>query len=105
VQFLVFDVVDSLLRATAFAQELILRMTNQDGVRAMQRWGRVVALVFVWVLALGAGPAAGGASGAVPEEDITGGSDGSCGGSAICTALPGYDGPTGLGTPNGTGAF
>jgi hypothetical protein len=25
--------------------------------------------------------------------------------SYICTALPGYDGPTGLGTPNGTGAF
>jgi hypothetical protein len=38
-------------------------------------------------------------------NDITSGSDGICGGSAICTALPGYDGPTGLGTPNGTGAF
>ncbi|WP_051950757.1 S53 family peptidase [Actinacidiphila yeochonensis] len=25
--------------------------------------------------------------------------------SYVCTALPGYDGPTGLGTPNGTGAF
>src|SRR4029077_11164697 len=23
----------------------------------------------------------------------------------LCTAGPGYDGPTGLGTPNGTGAF
>jgi subtilase family serine protease len=38
-------------------------------------------------------------------NDIKGGSNGSCGGSYLCTAGPGYDGPTGLGTPNGTGAF
>jgi hypothetical protein len=44
-------------------------------------------------------------AGASNLYDITGGSDGGCGGSAICTALPGYDGPTGLGTPNGAGAF
>ena len=37
--------------------------------------------------------------------DVSGGSNGSCGGSYLCTALGGYDGPTGLGTPNGTGAF
>ena len=37
--------------------------------------------------------------------DITKGSNGSCGGSYLCTAGPGYDGPTGNGTPNGTGAF
>ncbi len=37
--------------------------------------------------------------------DVTSGSNGSCGGSYLCTALAGYDGPTGLGTPNGTGAF
>jgi subtilase family serine protease len=46
--------------------------------------------------------------------DVTSGSNGSCsgkrrhGGSGaayFCTAGPGYDGPTGLGTPNGTGAF
>jgi subtilase family serine protease len=42
-----------------------------------------------------------------PEDlyDITSGSNGSCGGAAICTAGPGYDGPTGLGTPNGIGDF
>ncbi|MFF3116034.1 S8 family serine peptidase [Kitasatospora sp. NPDC057904] len=34
-------------------------------------------------------------------NDITTGSNGSCGGSYLCTALPGYDGPTGLGTPHG----
>ncbi|MFE9448040.1 peptidase S8 [Streptomyces sp. NPDC006739] len=38
-------------------------------------------------------------------HDVTAGSNGSCGGTYLCTAGPGYDGPTGLGTPNGTGAF
>ena len=37
--------------------------------------------------------------------DVTSGSNGSCSGSYLCTAKAGYDGPTGLGTPNGTGAF
>jgi subtilase family serine protease len=45
--------------------------------------------------------------------DVTSGSNGSCGGhgrrstgsSYLCTAGPGYDGPTGNGTPNGTGGF
>jgi subtilase family serine protease len=37
--------------------------------------------------------------------DITSGSDGSCGGSYLCTAVKGYDGPTGWGTPDGIGAF
>jgi subtilase family serine protease len=38
-------------------------------------------------------------------HDIITGSNGNCGGSYLCTSLPGYDGPTGLGSPNGTGAF
>ena len=38
-------------------------------------------------------------------NDVTSGSNGSCGGSYLCTAGPGYDGPTGLGTPNGAGGF
>jgi hypothetical protein len=38
-------------------------------------------------------------------NDVTSGSNGSCGGSYLCTGTAGYDGPTGLGTPNGTGAF
>jgi subtilase family serine protease len=37
--------------------------------------------------------------------DVSSGSNGSCGGSYLCTGVIGYDGPTGLGTPNGTGAF
>ena len=38
-------------------------------------------------------------------HDVTSGSNGSCGGSYLCTALAGYDGPTGLGSPNGDLAF
>jgi subtilase family serine protease len=38
-------------------------------------------------------------------NDVTSGSNGSCGSSYLCTATAGYDGPTGNGTPNGTGAF
>ncbi len=37
--------------------------------------------------------------------DVTSGSNGSCGGSYLCTAIAGYDGPTGLGTPAGTTAL
>jgi subtilase family serine protease len=38
-------------------------------------------------------------------HDVTSGSNGNCGGSYLCTAVRGYDGPTGNGTPNGIGAF
>jgi len=38
-------------------------------------------------------------------NDVTSGSNGSCGGTDLCTAVSGWDGPTGLGTPNGAGAF
>jgi subtilase family serine protease len=37
--------------------------------------------------------------------DITTGSNGSCGGTYLCTGVVGYDGPTGMGTPNGVKAF
>jgi hypothetical protein len=38
-------------------------------------------------------------------NDVTSGANGSCSSSYLCTAKSGYDGPTGLGTPNGTAAF
>ncbi|WP_199574028.1 S53 family peptidase [Streptomyces murinus] len=38
-------------------------------------------------------------------NDVTSGSNGSCGGSYLCTARSGYDGPTGVGTPEGVSAF
>ncbi|MFJ7909120.1 putative Ig domain-containing protein [Kitasatospora sp. NPDC096204] len=37
--------------------------------------------------------------------DVTTGANGSCSPAYLCTAGSGYDGPTGLGTPNGTAAF
>src|SRR5207237_7737254 len=38
--------------------------------------------------------------------DVTSGSNGRCRkGPSLCTAAAGYDGPTGLGTANGLGAF
>ena len=37
--------------------------------------------------------------------DVTSGSNGSCPTTQWCVARTGWDGPTGLGTPNGTGAF
>jgi subtilase family serine protease len=42
-----------------------------------------------------------------PSNDfypVTSGTNGSCG-TDLCNAVPGWDGPTGLGTPDGTGAF
>ncbi len=55
--------------------------------------------------------AGGGYSNATPYQhpgslfDITSGNNGSCPTTQWCTARTGWDGPTGLGTPNGTGAF
>jgi len=38
-------------------------------------------------------------------NDVVGGSNGFCQDSYICTGVAGYDGPTGLGSPNGVSAF
>jgi hypothetical protein len=63
------------------------------------------------VYALGGTPATGSQPNSLPYEhtsdlnDVTSGSNGSCTPTYLCTAGPGYDGPTGLGTPNGIGAF
>jgi subtilase family serine protease len=38
-------------------------------------------------------------------NDVAGGSNGACTTTKWCTAVSGWDGPTGLGTPNGLGAF
>jgi subtilase family serine protease len=55
--------------------------------------------------------AGGGYSNATPYShtaslnDITSGANGTCSVTQWCHARAGWDGPTGLGTPNGTGAF
>jgi Subtilase family len=38
-------------------------------------------------------------------RDVVDGSNGFCGGDYLCTGLKGYDGPTGMGSPRGTGAL
>ncbi|QLJ00920.1 peptidase S8 [Streptomyces sp. NEAU-sy36] len=61
--------------------------------------------------ALAGAPSAGSTPASFPYAhtsalyDVTSGSNGSCGGSYLCTAGSGYDGPSGLGVPNGTAAF
>ena len=62
------------------------------------------------VYALAGAPASGTYPASYPYahpgdlNDVTIGSNGTCG-NYLCTAEPGYDGPTGLGTPEGTAAF
>jgi subtilase family serine protease len=63
--------------------------------------------VNTWAAAYGSGPYAHPGS----LFDVTSGSNGRCSNrrtanlAYLCTGGRGYDGPTGLGTPNGTGAF
>jgi subtilase family serine protease len=63
------------------------------------------------VYALAGTPSAGSYPASFPYahtgalNDVTSGSNGSCGGSYQCTGTGGYDGPTGLGTPQGAAAF
>ncbi|MFJ2832985.1 peptidase S8 [Streptomyces sp. NPDC087263] len=45
------------------------------------------------------------AAGTSALNDVTSGTNGSCGSSYLCTATSGYDGPTGYGTPEGVAAF
>jgi subtilase family serine protease len=63
------------------------------------------------VFALAGTPAAGTYPSSYPYShtanlfDVTSGSNGSCSPAYLCTGEVGYDGPTGLGTPDGTAAF
>ncbi|MEU1622481.1 kelch repeat-containing protein [Streptomyces sp. NPDC005722] len=45
------------------------------------------------------------ARGGAGLHDVTDGANGRCAPAYLCSAGPGYDGPTGLGTPDGTDAF
>jgi Putative Ig domain len=68
------------------------------------------APIIASVYALAGTPAAGTYPASYPYShpgnlfDVTSGNNGSCG-APLCTAGTGWDGPTGLGTPNGTAAF
>ncbi|MEV0806278.1 carboxypeptidase regulatory-like domain-containing protein [Micromonospora sp. NPDC050200] len=71
------------------------------------------APIIAAVYALAGTPATGSAPNSYPYaqpsalNDVTSGSNGSCPPASyyLCSAVPGYDGPTGLGTPNGLAAF
>ncbi|GAA1275774.1 hypothetical protein GCM10009665_73520 [Kitasatospora nipponensis] len=71
----------------------------------------VASPIIAAVYALAGTPAAGSYPAAYPYarpwalNDVTTGSNGSCSPAYLCTAGAGYDGPTGLGTPNGTNGF
>jgi len=72
----------------------------------------VASPIIASVYALNGAPAAGTYPGSYPYaanssnlNDITSGSNGACSPAGLCTGEPGYDGPTGLGTPNTDGAF
>jgi subtilase family serine protease len=66
----------------------------------------VAAPVIAGVYALGGSGSAQSLYGAGTSLfDVVSGSNGSCGGSYLCTGAVGYDGPTGNGTPNGIAAF
>ncbi|WP_328513708.1 S53 family peptidase [Streptomyces mirabilis] len=69
--------------------------------------------IIAGVYALGGTPSSGSYPASFPYasagtsalNDVTSGSNGSCGSSYLCTAKSGYDGPTGWGTPEGVSAF
>jgi subtilase family serine protease len=71
----------------------------------------VASPIIASVYALAGTPSAGSNPASFPYahtsdlNDVAGGSNGSCGGSYLCTGTSGYDGPTGLGTPAGLAAF
>ncbi|MGW4399571.1 putative Ig domain-containing protein [Amycolatopsis nivea] len=93
----------------------------QTGVAVYQTYGgsgwavyggtSASAPIIASVYALAGTPGASDTPAAYPYShtgnlnDVTSGSNGSCSSSVQCNAGPGWDGPTGLGTPNGTAAF
>jgi subtilase family serine protease len=67
----------------------------------------IIASVYALADSLKAGTVPASYAYAHPGDlnDVTVGSNGSCSPAFLCHAEVGYDGPTGLGTPNGVGAF
>jgi hypothetical protein len=65
----------------------------------------IIASTFALAGAPGATPAKDLYDAPAYLNDVTSVSNGTCSPAYLCTAEVGYDGPTGLGTPNGIGAF
>ncbi|HST50219.1 S53 family peptidase [Jatrophihabitans sp.] len=85
--------------------------TSYQGIVGWSVWGGTSAAspIIAAVYALGGNtagyPASYTWSHASGLFDVTSGSNGTCSPSIWCHAVAGWDGPTGLGTPNGTSAF
>jgi len=89
-----------------------LSVYDSHGYQGLKGWITIGGTSLAAPIVAGVyGQAGGGLSNSYPYShtsalrDITSGNNGSCGGSYLCTAAAGYDGPSGLGTPNGAGAF
>ena len=90
-----------------------LAVYDSYGASGWQVYGGTSASspIIASVYALAGTPASGTTPASYPYahtgslNDVTSGANGSCSSSYLCTAKAGYDGPTGLGTPNGTAAF
>ncbi|NUR00623.1 MAG: hypothetical protein HOY79_30090, partial [Streptomyces sp.] len=90
-----------------------LAVYDSYGASGWQVYGGTSASspIIASVYALAGTPAAGTVPASYPYShtgnlnDVTSGANGSCSSSYLCTAKAGYDGPTGLGTPNGVAAF
>ncbi|WP_348534765.1 putative Ig domain-containing protein [Kitasatospora sp. MAP12-44] len=85
--------------------------SNGNGGWNVEGGTSVAAPIIAAVYALAGTPAPGATPAAYPYahaaalNDVTNGATATCSPGYLCTAGPGYDGPTGLGTPNGTSAF
>ena len=83
---------------------------GEDGWRKIGGTSEATPIIAA-VYALAGAPAADSYPASYPYadssalNDVTAGSNGTCKPAYLCTAGPGYDGPTGLGTPDGVAAF
>jgi subtilase family serine protease len=97
---------------SGFLCDLLLQLGLAQGLNGWAQVGgtSLSSPLIASVYAL-AGNTAGITNGSFPYShtaslfDVTSGSNGTCSPPYLCTAGTGYDGPTGLGTPNGTGGF
>jgi hypothetical protein len=104
----------SVADVSAVADNVAIYLTYGSQGKGWQTYGGTSAAtpVIASVYALAGPPRPGTEPNAYPYaaggaglNDITSGSNGTCSAAYLCTAGPGYDGPTGLGTPAGLAAF
>jgi len=102
---------DKIGRRTALSLSILIMSAATFAIALLPTYGQVgiAAPIIASVYELSGITA--GYTNAIPYShpanlfDVTSGSNGSCPTTQWCTARAGWDGPTGLGTPNGTGAF